>query len=92
MPDYFKELNRSHPLNLVDNYWFHQQQPVVSEDTELKQHVLQKYHNHALVGHLDITTTLQMVAEDYWWPTMKQFIQNYVQGCATCQLIKPNTH
>jgi Integrase zinc binding domain len=35
---------------------------------------------------------LWMVAEDYWWPTMKQFVQNYVKGCATCQLTKPNTH
>jgi Integrase zinc binding domain len=35
---------------------------------------------------------LQLVAEDYWWPTMKQFIQNYVKGYATCQLTKPNTH
>jgi Integrase zinc binding domain len=59
---------------------------------KLKRHILQEYHDHALAGHPGIATTLQMVAEDYWWPTMKQFIQNYVKGCATCQLTKPNTH
>jgi Chromo (CHRromatin Organisation MOdifier) domain/Integrase zinc binding domain len=32
-----------------------------------------------------------MVAKDYWWPDMKKFVQNYVKGCATCQMTKPNT-
>jgi hypothetical protein len=57
-PDYFKELNHSHPFSLISNHWYHQQQPAVPENTELKWHILQKYHNHALAGHLGITTTL----------------------------------
>ena len=32
-----------------------------------------------------------MVAKDYWWLDMKQFVQSYVKGCATCQMTKPNT-
>ena len=57
----------------------------------LQQQILQHYHDHALAGHPGITTTLQMVAKDYWWPDMKQFVQNYVKGCAVCQATKPNT-
>jgi hypothetical protein len=39
-PDYFKELNLSYPLNHLDDHWYHQQQPVVPEDMELKWHIL----------------------------------------------------
>ena len=58
---------------------------------DLQQQILQGYHDHALAGHPGIATTLQMVAKDYWWPDMKQFVQNYVKRCATCQMTKLNT-
>jgi hypothetical protein len=90
-PDYFAELNRSHPLDSVNHHWLHQGRPVVADHSKLKQQILQEYHDHALAGHPGIATTLRMVANDYWWPTMREFVQNYVKGCATCQMTKPNT-
>jgi Integrase zinc binding domain len=44
-----------------------------------------------IAGHPGILKTLQLVAKDYWWPQMRDFINNYVKGCATCQSTKSRT-
>ena len=28
----------------------------------------------------------------YWWPNQKQYVTEYIRGCATCQMTKVNTH
>ena len=45
-----------------------------------------------MMGHPGQYNTLQMVKEHYWWPGMNTFIKNFVDGCATCQQTKINTH
>ena len=35
--------------------------------------------------------TLALVAKDYWWLTMREFVTNYVKGCAICQQTKSST-
>ena len=49
-------------------------------------------HDHATAGHPEIKGTLQLVARNYWWPRMADFITAYVKGCATCQATKPITN
>jgi Integrase zinc binding domain len=89
-PEHFQELWKSHPIEFVNHHWLHQGQPVVVLH-DLQQQILQNYHDHALAGHPGIATMLQMVAKDYWWPDMKQFVQSYVKGCVTCQMTELNT-
>ena len=89
-PEHFQELRKSHPIESINHHWLHRGRPVVVLH-DLQRQILQSYHDHALAGHPGIATTLQMVAKDYWWPDMKQFVQNYVKRCATCQMTKLNT-
>ena len=49
------------------------------------------YHDHLTAGHPGITRTLALVAKDYWWPTMWEFVTKYVKGCAICQQTKSGT-
>ena len=49
-------------------------------------------HDHATAGHPGIKGTLQLVARNYWWPRMADFITAYVKGCMTCQATKPSTN
>ena len=35
--------------------------------------------------------TWQALQQDYWWPTMKAFVKEYVKGCAVCQQNKTIT-
>ena len=82
-----------HPhMTTVDNHWFHCHVPIVVEDNALKREVLTQYHNHPLAGHPRIFKTYLLVSRDYWWPDLKQFVKNYVKGCATCQMTKSHTN
>jgi hypothetical protein len=61
-------------------------------NNDVKRGVISLFHNTSTAGHPRITKALLMMAKYYWWPGMKEFIMNYVKGCATCQMIKVNTY
>jgi hypothetical protein len=50
-----------------------------------------QYHDALIAGHPGVTSTLFSISQDYWWPWMKDFVQQYVRGCATCQANKADT-
>jgi hypothetical protein len=64
----------------------------VPPDNELRRDIVRRYHDSFLGGHPGHLKTLELVRRNYWWPGMYVFIKNYVQGCATCQQMKINTH
>ena len=35
---------------------------------------------------------LQLLKEWFFWPHMAKMMNNFVEGCTTCQQMKPNTH
>jgi hypothetical protein len=49
-------------------------------------------HDHPTAGHPGHDETLQKTQEKYWWPNMKEWIVEYVKGCAICQQNKILTH
>jgi len=59
---------------------------------EVKQGLMNLYHDHPLAGHPGRDETLRKVQERYSWPYMRQWIEDYVKGCATCQQNKILTH
>ena len=38
-------------------------------------------HEHPLSGHQGVNRTLDQVAQIYWWPQMKQDVQEHIQTC-----------
>ena len=48
------------------------------------------FHDHETAGHLGELETYNSVKVHYWWPRMRTFIKNYVQGCSHCQQFKIN--
>ena len=54
-------------------------------------HILQAYHDHPLAGHSGITNTIHLLSQTYQGKEMKDFIEEYVKGCAICQQNKPRT-
>ena len=50
------------------------------------------YHDHPSSGHPGRDETLRKVQERFWWPRMKEWIADYVQGCSICQQSKILTH
>ena len=49
-------------------------------------------YNTPSAGHPGIGNTYQLTKHDFWWPNMKQDVEQYVKGCAPCQANKINTH
>ena len=58
---------------------------------EIYQNLLKRYHDGTTAGHPGIWKTWQALQRDYWWPTMKAFVKEYVAGCAVCQQMKTIT-
>ena len=74
---------KSHNLISTDAKWFHEGRMVVRPNKGLWWKILQQYHDHRLAGHPRIANTWWALWQNNWWPTMKQFVTQYVKGCAT---------
>ena len=63
-----------------------------SPSKPLKREIL--YHNHGKLRtrHLGRDQTIWRVTALYWWPGLKEWVANYVKGCAPCQQNKILTH
>jgi hypothetical protein len=57
---------------------------------QVKKEVLKKHHNHPIAGHPGIASTYFSIRTHYWWPNMKEWVQQYVKGCGVCQQNKVN--
>src|SRR6202167_6350786 len=80
----------AHNLSLTDSFHWRGSQLVVVDDNSLRRGVISLYHDSITAGHPGISKTLWAIAQDYWWPGMKETVTNYIKGCATCQSRKNN--
>src|ERR1700744_2891509 len=65
---------------------------VVAGDNNLKRGVIRFYHDKPSARHPGMGNTYQLAKRDFWWPNMKQDIEQYVKGCGACQSNKANTN
>jgi Integrase zinc binding domain len=87
-----KRWRLNHSLTKNGRLWTKNGALVVVGNNDVKRGVISLFHDTSTAGHPGITKTLLMTAKYYWWPGMKEFVTNYVKGCATCQMTKVNTH
>ena len=52
------------------------------------QLVIKAAHCTPYTGHTGVAKTLQRIIDKYWWPTMRQDVQQFIYTCATCQRSK----
>ena len=64
----------------------------IPPEDSLCRSILTRCHEHESAGHPGYLKTCQLVAAEFWWPGLAQFVRKYVEGCATCQQNKSNTH
>ena len=90
--DYFHALAKKFSLSHNGHCWYHNlTQLVVPEDNELRRGVISLFHDSTTAGHPGTLRTRQAIEKDFWWPTLKTDVQDYVKGCAICQSTKPRT-
>ena len=78
-----------HSLTREQGIWVIRGRVVVPEDTDLRWEILNLMHNHSTAGHPGAKKMLLLIARNYWWPRMANFISQYVKGCGVCQATKP---
>ena len=49
-------------------------------------------HSSSTLGHAGRFHTKTFLEQDFWWPGLSTFVNRFIEGCATCQQNKANTH
>jgi hypothetical protein len=63
----------------------------VPKDNALRYTIVKSRHNIKMVVHPGRAKTLGLVKRCFIWPSAKRFINQYVDGCDSCQRSKPLT-
>ena len=50
----------------------------------MQRDVVHRHHNTMVVGHPGESKTLELLARNYWWPRMSQYVRHYVATCNVC--------
>lgn len=58
----------------------------------VRREIIVRGHDVSLVGHFGVTRTLDLISRTYYWPKMKDDIQDYIRHCQMCQVNKSRTH
>ena len=58
----------------------------VSEDLRLD--VIREVHDQPAVGHAGVRRTILLIQQHYFWPRMKQDINQYIRNCHVCRRAK----
>jgi len=57
----------------------------VPNSDELKRNILELYHDSLIAGHPGQAKTLELVSRGYYWPSLKAYVNSYVEACDPCQ-------
>jgi hypothetical protein len=60
--------------------------------SSLRRMLLQYFHDGVLAGHLGARKTLGKIVSNFWWPSMRKEVFDYVRRCELCQRAKPAQH
>ena len=92
-PDADKGANDNKGVTMIPPEWIHTASIIdIPLVVEVRRGLMNLYHNHPLAGHPGQDKMLWQVQEWYQWPGMKEWITDYVKGCAMCQQNKILTH
>ena len=58
----------------------------------LKLKILELCHDNPSAGHPGREKTFELVSREYYWPSMRKYVAQYVRNCHTCQRSKQNNH
>ena len=70
------------------NILFFKGKNYIPRNMELRREIVRMFHDHETAGHPGEIGTYNAVQQHYWWPGLRTFVKNYVQGCGICQQFK----
>lgn len=66
--------------------WTFQGRIVVPESMRVA--IMQEHHANPFSGHFGWARTLDLIARQFWWPSIRADVQQFVYTCASCQMNK----
>jgi len=69
-------------------YVIHEDKPRIMVPPQARDNVLHYYYDDLLAGHPGQEETLRAIKETFYWPTMKDDVNNFVRECDRCQRYK----
>jgi Integrase zinc binding domain len=88
----------TYPIEHIDNpdkpFWrdIKGQCLVIPPDQGLKCELMNIWHEGSINGHPGRDETIRCINKEYFWPSAKTWITEYIKGCATCQQNKNLTY
>lgn len=64
----------------------------VPDNEDIKVRILQQAHDTKETGHPGQAKTLEILRRNFFWPRMRDFINEYINSCDACQRNKPVHH
>ena len=58
----------------------------------IRTELISRHHDDPLAGHFGIEKTRELVAQKYYWPSLRHDIEAYVKGCDDCLASKAVRH
>ncbi|QRW15700.1 Retrotransposable element Tf2 protein [Rhizoctonia solani] len=74
---------------LKEGLLWHQGKIFVPKDNTIRNLILESRHDALAAGHPGQARTLELVSRNYYWPSLKKFVNSYVSHCKTCIRSKP---
>ena len=67
-----------------DGLLYYRGQIYVPRTSNLRHHIVSLCHDTRVAGHAGHFKTLELVAQNYWWPHMSWYVGSYVSTCDLC--------
>ena len=84
-------VNADEPRVLLPDHLF-AKKIYLEDDLLLRREAIKELHDTPAAGHPGIANTWELVRQHYEGPRLRQFVEEYVKGCAKCQESKTNVH
>ena len=67
---------------------YYQGKNYIPKNKELRRDIAKMFHDHLTAGHPRELEMYNSIQQHYWWPGLRTYVKNYVQGCGICQQFK----
>ena len=58
----------------------------------IRTELISRHHDDPLAGHFGIEKTRELLAQKYFWPSLRHNVEAYVKGCDVCLASKAVKH
>jgi Integrase zinc binding domain len=84
-----KGWDKSHQLAKdSQGVWWKGRVLVTTGEDDIKHTILHTYHDSLMAGHPGVWKMYTSLLRNYWWPTLRADVKEYIRGCAKCQANK----